>query len=79
MILECLLDILEQLIAVGLDQPRHLEIFVRIDRAILGGQIAVCWLAKTSKSEPRYLLMVLALESQRRRRSSARSGRVRTR
>ena len=39
-ILECLLDILEPLVAVGLDQPRHLEIFVWIDRAILGGQIA---------------------------------------
>ena len=40
MVLESFLDILEPLIAVGLDQPRHLEIFVWIDRAILGGQIA---------------------------------------
>ena len=38
-ILERLLDVLEPLVAVGFDQPGHLEILVRIDRAILGRQI----------------------------------------
>ena len=55
-------DVGEALLRLGVDLPEHVEIGVRIDRAVLGRQVAdMAERGQDLVAGPRYLLIVLAL------------------